>query len=86
MWDSILDDPSHQDDPHLWDRARTIGLDLDRFERDRRSDQVAARVSRDFSAGIRAGIAATPAAFVAGSLIVAQQFETQLAALADRAG
>ena len=26
------------DDPHLWERARGLGLDLERFERDRRSD------------------------------------------------
>ena len=41
-------DQAHQDDPHLWERAERLGLDLDRFERDRRSEQIAARVQADF--------------------------------------
>jgi predicted DsbA family dithiol-disulfide isomerase len=43
-----------------------FGLDLDRFERDRRSDAVSERVRRDFESGIRAGVAGTPTAFVEG--------------------
>jgi len=66
MWDSLLTDQVHQDDPHLWERANHLGLDLERFDRDRRSELVAERVRRDFEGGIRAGIAGTPAAFVAG--------------------
>lgn len=66
MCDSIYLDQGHVDDPHLWDRARRFELDLDRFERERRSDEVAERVRRDFTAGIRAGITSTPAAFVDG--------------------
>jgi protein-disulfide isomerase len=66
MCDSIYLDQGHVDDPHLWERARTLELDLDRFERDRRSDAVAARVRTDFAAGIRAGVMSTPAAFVDG--------------------
>jgi predicted DsbA family dithiol-disulfide isomerase len=38
-------------------------LDLDRFEADRRSELVAARVRRDFESGVRAGVTATPALF-----------------------
>jgi protein-disulfide isomerase len=64
MCDSIYLDQGHIDDPHLWDRVRRFELDLDRFERERRSDAVAERVRRDFKSGIRAGIASTPAAFV----------------------
>ena len=37
MHDSLLEDQAHLDQPHLWERARTLGLDLERFERDRRS-------------------------------------------------
>jgi protein-disulfide isomerase len=69
LCDSIYADHSHQDDPHLWERVRRLGLDLDRFERDRRSNAVAARVRRDFEAGIRAGVTSTPAAFVGGELM-----------------
>jgi protein-disulfide isomerase len=66
MHDSLLEDQGHLDDPHLWRRARDMGLDLDRFEADRRSEPVAARVERDFRSGIRAGVTTTPTQFVSG--------------------
>ncbi len=28
----LLEDQAHLDDPHLWERAERLGLDLDRFE------------------------------------------------------
>jgi protein-disulfide isomerase len=61
--DSLYADRGHVDDPHLWARAERLGLDLDRFEADRRCDEVAARVRRDFESGIRAGVTGTPAIF-----------------------
>jgi protein-disulfide isomerase len=66
--DSLYADRGRVDDPHLWERVERLGLDLDRFERDRRSDAVAARVRRDFESGIRAGVASTPALFDARGL------------------
>jgi predicted DsbA family dithiol-disulfide isomerase len=63
MVDSLYEDRGHVDDPHLWQRAEDLGLDLDRFEVDRRSDAVAVRVRRDFESGIRAGVTGTPAVF-----------------------
>jgi protein-disulfide isomerase len=64
MHDSLLEDQGHLDDPHLWERARRFGLDLDRFEADRRSEAVAERVEADFRSGIRAGVATTPTQFI----------------------
>jgi protein-disulfide isomerase len=63
MVDSLYADRGHVDDPHLWRRVEELGLDLARFEADRRSDEVAARVRRDFETGIRAGVTTTPALF-----------------------
>jgi protein-disulfide isomerase len=63
MVDSLYDDRGHVDDPHLWERVERLGLDLDRFEADRRSDAVASRVRRDFESGIRGGVTNTPAIF-----------------------
>jgi protein-disulfide isomerase len=63
MVDSLYADRGRVDDPHLWDRAERLGLDLERFEEDRRSAAVAARVRRDFESGIRAGVTGTPALF-----------------------
>lgn len=66
MHDSLMADQGRLDDPHLWERCETLGLDLDRFERDRRSQAVAERVERDFRSGIRAGVTTTPTLFVDG--------------------
>jgi protein-disulfide isomerase len=66
MHDSLLEDQGHLDDPHLWRRARKLGLDLDRFEADRRSEALAERVERDFRTGIRAGVTTTPTQFLKG--------------------
>jgi protein-disulfide isomerase len=66
MHDSLFGDQGHLDDPHLWARAEALGLDLDRFETDRRSDAVAERVERDFRTGVRAGVMSTPTLFVDG--------------------
>jgi len=68
MHDSLLEDQAHLDDPHLWQRVERLGLDLDRFEVDRRGEEVAARVERDFKSGIRAGVTGTPALFIDGRM------------------
>jgi protein-disulfide isomerase len=64
--DSIYADLGHQDDPHLWARAEQLGLDLKRFNADRRSAAVAERVQRDVEEGLALGISKTPAAFREG--------------------
>ena len=63
MHDSLLEDQARLEDPHLWRRAQALGLDLPRFDADRRSDAVLDRVRRDFRSGIRAGVVSTPALF-----------------------
>ena len=67
MHDSLLEDQGHLDDPHLWDRATRLGLDLERFEADRRSPPVGERIDDDFQSGIRAGVATTPTQFLNGT-------------------
>jgi protein-disulfide isomerase len=66
MHDALFDDQAQLEDPHLWGRARRLGLDLPRFDADRRSDAVRERVQRDFRSGIRAGVMTTPAPFLVG--------------------
>jgi protein-disulfide isomerase len=75
MVDSLYADRGHVDDPHLWQRAERLGLDLERFERDRRSPDLAARVRHDFQSGIRAGVAGTPAVFDACTLVAVRERE-----------
>jgi protein-disulfide isomerase len=59
--DALFADQGHIDDPHLWARCERLGLDVARFEDDRRSEIVAERVGRDLKEGLRAGITGTPA-------------------------
>ena len=65
--DSLYADQGRLDDPHLWARVERLGLDLDRFEVDRRAGAVAERVERDFRSGIRAGVMTTPTLFLDGA-------------------
>jgi protein-disulfide isomerase len=80
--DSIYSDQGRIDDPHLWERARLLDLDLERFDADRRSSAVADRVRGDFETGIRAGVTVTPTAFAGG-----RRLDREIApALAELAG
>jgi len=63
MVDSLYADRGRVDDPHLWERVERLGLDLDRFEADRRLTEIAERIRRDFESGIRAGVTSTPGVF-----------------------
>jgi protein-disulfide isomerase len=75
MVDSLYADRGRVDDPHLWQRAERLGLDLDRFQADRRSEQTRARITRDFQSGIRGGVAGTPAVFDACTLVAVRERE-----------
>jgi protein-disulfide isomerase len=63
MHDALFADQGRLEDPHLWARAERLGLDVARFDADRRSDAVAERVREDFRGGVRAGVATTPTLF-----------------------
>jgi protein-disulfide isomerase len=68
MHDLLFADQGRLEDPHLWQRAEQLGLDLERFERDRRSPGVEARVKRDFRSGVRGGVVTTPTVFADGRM------------------
>jgi protein-disulfide isomerase len=72
MHDSLFEDQGRLEDPHLWARARRLGLDLERFDTDRRSDAVVARVRADFTSGVRAGVVTTPTVFAGGRMLAGQ--------------
>jgi protein-disulfide isomerase len=83
MHDLLFADQGRLEDPHLWRRAEALGLDLERFEADRRSDAVMARIRRDFNSGVRAGVVTTPTLFVGGRMLAGQIDPAGLAALGD---
>jgi protein-disulfide isomerase len=61
--DATYADQGRLEDPHLWDRAGALGLDIERFDADRRSETVAERVQRDVKDALRAGATGTPTLF-----------------------
>lgn len=66
MHDALFDDQGRLEDPHLWERAERLGLDVARFDADRRAEAVRERVRAQFHGGVRAGVATTPTVFVHG--------------------
>jgi protein-disulfide isomerase len=66
MHDALFADQGRLEDPHLWARAERLGLDVERFDADRRSEAVEARVREHFRGGVRAGVVTTPTMFVGG--------------------
>jgi protein-disulfide isomerase len=58
--DAVYADQGRSDDPHLWAWCEREGLDVERFERDRRDDAIAAHVTAETQDGVRAGVTATP--------------------------
>ena len=73
-----------------WSRADLIGyakslaLDLDRFERDLDSDAVKLAVARDIADGTKAGVTATPSFSIDGRMFTGSHTFPQLVALIDR--
>ncbi|MCW3067052.1 MAG: oxidoreductase [Solirubrobacterales bacterium] len=66
MHDALFADQGRLEDPHLWARAERLGLDVARFDADRRSEAVVERVREEFRRGVRAGVGTTPTVFAGG--------------------
>lgn len=64
--DALFADQGRLEDPHLWAKAQRLGLDVERFDADRRSTAVEERIAADFRSGVRAGVATTPTLFIDG--------------------
>jgi protein-disulfide isomerase len=62
--DALYRDQGRLEDPHLWARCEQLGIDVERFDADRRSDAVAERVRRDVHDALRAGATATPTVWI----------------------
>lgn len=74
-------------DGNLTGFARELGLDMERFESDFRSEEIAAAVQADFEAGQRAGISGTPTFEVNGQRLVGfQPLETFEGIIEEQAG
>src|SRR5215210_1293227 len=82
MHDALFADQGRLEDPHLWARAERLGLDLGRFDADRRDDAIAERIVADFRGGVRAGVVTTPTLFHDGVRHAGRPGEAVLARLA----
>ena len=85
MHDALFADQGRLEDPHLWERAERLGLDVGRFDADRRAGAVAERVKAQFLGGVRAGVPTTPTVFLDGERHPGRADEALLARLANRA-
>jgi protein-disulfide isomerase len=85
MHDALFADQGRLEDPHLWARAERLGLDLTRFDADRRDPAVAERITADFRGGVRAGVPTTPTLFHDGLRHAGRPDEAVLERLANLA-
>ena len=86
MHDALFADQGRLEDPHLWARAERLGLDVARFDADRRAAPVTDRVAADFRGGLRAGVPTTPTLFLAGERHAGRPDDELWARLASVAG
>jgi cyclophilin family peptidyl-prolyl cis-trans isomerase/protein-disulfide isomerase len=70
-------------DAYLLEKAEEIGLDMDQFQQDWKSDAVLAAVQEDYNSGLSAGVNATPSIFINGRLYSGQRSVDVFAALLD---
>jgi protein-disulfide isomerase len=67
MHDLLFEHQEDLEEDDLFAYAEALGLDLERFGRDRADRRVAMRVSRDVESGRRNGVSGTPMFFLNGS-------------------
>lgn len=53
-------------DQKIQELARTLGLDMEKFNADMKDPQILSKLSRDQSDGIKAGVRSTPTVFING--------------------
>jgi protein-disulfide isomerase len=66
MHDVLFENQKHLGDRDLRGYAETVGLDLERFDRELADHAHAARVREDFRSGVRSGVNGTPTFYING--------------------
>jgi protein-disulfide isomerase len=66
MHEHLFEHQKALEDHHLHQYAIDLGLEPDRFERDRTSTDVGSRIDRDLASGERSGVLGTPTFYVNG--------------------
>jgi len=70
MHDLIFKNQNKLTTNFLLSLAEGIGLDMTRFEKDSKSEEVLNKIDKDFESGIRSGVNRTPGFFVNASLLL----------------
>jgi predicted DsbA family dithiol-disulfide isomerase len=73
MQDKIFENPRNLSSEQYLKYAEEIGLDIDRFEKDLKSDAVKKRLDADMSEAAKLGVTGTPAFFVNGRFLSGAQ-------------
>jgi protein-disulfide isomerase len=73
MHDKIFAGQRELSDEKYVQWARELGLDVERFERDRKSEAVKARIAKDEEEAARLGVGGTPAFFINGRFLSGAQ-------------
>lgn len=60
FYDAMFKGVGRLEDPDLWRYAQAAGLDLGRFERDRRDEQIWMAIREEFKAAVRGGVTGAP--------------------------
>ncbi|MGX5819330.1 DsbA family protein [Chitinophaga lutea] len=83
MHDLIFENQNDLDPANILGLARKLGLDLDRFAHDWRSQALMDRVEADFEGGLRSGVNGTPTFFLNGARVedYDETYESLVAAL-----
>ncbi|MDL2256185.1 DsbA family protein [Parabacteroides sp. OttesenSCG-928-K15] len=66
MHDILFENQKHLEDFHLTEYARSIGLDVQLFEKEFGEDPYFHKVNRDYESGLHNGVDSTPTFFING--------------------
>ena len=79
--DKVFENYSKLSDELLEQFAKDLGLDLDRFRKDRSSPEIASLINRDLREGSRIGVRGTPTIFVNGKRLEQRSLQDFSAAI-----
>ena len=66
--DLLFENFDRLSDQKIWQIARELGLDLERFEKDMKDLALVAKINQDIRLGARAGVRGTPTIFINGKV------------------